>query len=523
MSYKVIQPQKNGKFYLYEATAEWDPEKKCSKQRRKYLGVCDKDGNLISETFKSRTIQCSPVYGSYYVMYEIAKQMGLDETLTRIYGDTDGKRLLALAILGVVNPSSVDLMEDNIEDSYLREMIDTDWSFEQSSVCRFIQKIGKDIGRREELFCNLAPESGCVIFDIVCLGTDSEELEYAEAGRKTRYTHAKQMNVGMVHSMEDGLPFCYRTYPGSVADVTTLDIIVADLKRMGCDGFEVVMDRGFFSSGNIGMLVGREAGFTVPVPARNDIHKLLISSSVKDIESPLNTDILNGKTVSGYETGVVLLDGEFSMAIENSSDVIRAVVFQDDERRTLEKATLFKRINELEEKLSGRKYDGNIGRKLSVAERAILNLLDVSEGDDGCFAVERKRNAITAKANACGRFAVLTTSTLDWKSLLIQYRQRNEVEYDFSMLQSDLFNGVLGKSDQHSAEGGLLVNFLSLRLRLELISRMKEAKLTDKIWVPKLMATMGKLKMSCIGGEWRLNEVTKSQREIMDALGIKLP
>ena len=32
-----------------------------------------------------------------------------------------------------------------------------------------------------------------------------------------------------------------------------------------------------------------------------------------------------------------------------------------------------------------------------------------------------------------------------------------------------------------------------------------------------------KLKTSCVGGNWRMNEVTKSQRGLFKQLGIKLP
>ena len=521
MTYNVVQPQKtkNGmRYYLYEVTAEWDPEKKRSRQKRRYLGPCDADGNLNKEPTRKQTIVRSPSYGPYYILSHIAEGSGLGRTLRSIYGERDGNRLLALAILGVTDPCSIDLIGETVEDTYLREIMGVDWSFEQSEVCRFLQRMGEDAGSREELFSELSPKEGCVIFDIVCLGTDSEGLEYSEVGRKTHLTGSKQFNLGMVHSMVDGLPFCYRTYPGSVADVVTLDTIVSDLKTMGCGPFEVVMDRGFFSAGNIELMMDRESGFTVPIPARNKIQKLLISDSVKDIESPLNTDYLDESSIRGYETRVVLEEGEFSL---DPDGTIRAVVFQDDARRQVEMATLYKRLGEMESYLSENGYDPYLPKKLSPRQLEMFNLLEVSDGN-GKNKVQRKRNAITAKENGCGRFAVLTTSDLPWKDLMIQYRMRNEVEYDFSQLQSDLFVGIRGRSVQKSAEGGLLVNFLSLRLRLALLRMMKDAKLTDEMWIPKLMKIMRKLRITQVGGEWRLNEVTRKQREILNKLGLPL-
>ena len=522
MVYYVVQPQKTKtgtRYYLYETVAEWDPEKKRPKQKRKYLGPCDKDGNLTKKPIKKQSIVRSPSYGPYYVLNRIAEESGFSRTLEKVYGENDGKKLLALAILGVTDPCSIDLLEETVEDTYLREMLDLEWIFEQSEVCRFLQRMGEDAGRRDELFTEFSPGEGCMIFDIVCLGTDSEELEYSEAGRKAHITGSRQFNLGIVHSMKDNLPFCYRTYPGSVADVVTLDNVVDDLKRMGCGPFEMVMDRGFFSVGNIEMMMDRGAGFTVPIPARNKIQKLLISDSVRDIDSPLNTDYLDDSTVRGYETKVSLTDGEFELDDQNGS--IRAVVLQDDARRHVEVSTLYRRINEMERFLSENPYDPFLSRKMSLKQLEIFNLLEVTE-DSGENNIQRKRNAITAKENGCGRFVVLTTSSLPWKDLMIQYRLRNEVEYDFSQLQSDLFVGIRGKSVQKSAEGGLLVNFLSLRLRLTLLNRMKKSGITDEMWVPKLMKVMRKLRITRVGEEWRLNEVTKKQREILSKLGLPL-
>ena len=166
-------------------------------------------------------------------------------------------------------------------------------------------------------------------------------------------------------------------------------------------------------------------------------------------------------------------------------------------------------------------FDPLLPKKLSAKQLEIFNLLEVTD-IGGRNAFQRKRNAITAKENACGRFAVLTTSNLPWKDLMIEYRMRNEVEYDFSQLQSDLFMGVKGRSVQKSAEGGLLVNFISLRLRLMLLNRMKGSDLTDEMWIPKLMKIMRKLRITKVGDEWRLNEVTRKQREILSRLGIPL-
>lgn len=211
------------------------------------------------------------------------------------------------------------------------------------------------------------------------------------------------------------------------------------------------------------------------------------------------------------------------MCAADDPDAIRVVVFQDDDTRHAEVDSLYRRMKEFETKMSCTRYSKYGKRKMTKGEKEIAALYDLSEGEDGMTACAKRRKAISAKENACGRFAIMTTSKLGWLDLLVRYRQRNDVEYDFSELQSDLFHGVRGKSDQDSAEGSLFVNFLSLRLRDTLIRRMRDGHLTDRFWVPDVLAEMKKLKISHISGVWRLNLVTAKQRKMLEALKVPVP
>ena len=70
MSYNVVQKVRDN-YYLYEVTAEWDPEKKRSRQKRKYIGKCDKDGNLVSS--KSVAVDSKDM-GEYYLMFNVCRR-----------------------------------------------------------------------------------------------------------------------------------------------------------------------------------------------------------------------------------------------------------------------------------------------------------------------------------------------------------------------------------------------------------------------------------------------------------------
>jgi hypothetical protein len=506
MAYNVVQ-KIGERYYLYEAEGRWDPVKKNTVQTRKYIGKCDADGNLVGS---KRTVVRSCTFGSYYMMLEAAGSSGLYDSLVTAYGEDDACVILAVAILRLIRPGSLNVMGDRLEESFLPELLGTE-GFTPSFLTRFLQRIGRDADSRRRLFASLASKGGAVVFDTTSLPTSSEELEFSEKGRSYRRTRLGQENMGVAFSSERGIPFMYKLYPGSVSDVTMISNMVSDVKDLGADGVEYVLDRGFFSEFNIGFMTEEAVGFTIPVPAGNNLSKGCVAEAAGGLDDPLSAGMLEGSVVRCRE-----LRREFAGAER------RMLVFQDDDRRNAEVNGLFSRLGALEKKLGGMPYEKAKGKSLTKAEREVSALLDISE-KEGRTVTTRRRNAISARENRCGRFVIMTTSDLPWTDILIRYRDRNAIEDQFSQFKSDIKGGVTGLSDQDSAEGSILTEFVALIVRTELRNRMKEAGLLEKIQVPKALAVMDKLKITRMGEKWRLNEITKEMRELLVALNIPLP
>ena len=129
------------------------------------------------------------------------------------------------------------------------------------------------------------------------------------------------------------------------------------------------------------------------------IAKNLIFACVRDIESPINREFLEGTTVRGFETAVHLIDDDSKLEIcdRDAEYAIRVVVFQDDGMRHKEVDELYRRPNEFEEMMRETDYSSYIRRKLSLKEREIATLLDLEKGEDGKTVCVKKRNAILAK------------------------------------------------------------------------------------------------------------------------------
>jgi len=507
MTYTIVQ-KKGDAYYLCEVTGVWDPVKKNSKQTRKYLGRCDEHGNIVSQS--KNIIARSCTFGSYYLLLKVAEQTGLLDSLKNSFGGERGTMIAALAIMRIVSPGSFNGVADKMDESYLPELLSVGRNTDSSFITRFLQDVGSDVDSRVFLFMALAAGNGAVIFDTTPLPTSSEELEFAEYGRSYRRTHLKQTNLGIAFSSEKGLPFMYKLYPGSLSDVSLVKNMAADVRDLGAENVEYVLDRGFFSEPNLKELLDSGDGFTIAVPARLDIFKECLSEAVKHIDNPEKTDILEGSVVRCRET-----------YRELAGSHLRMLVFQDDKRRQAEILSLYSSLTELEMKLSGRSWNKRTNG-LSDCEIQNMSMLELIE-DEGKVTVKRRRNSVSARENRCGRFAIVTTSELPWKDILIRYRKRNEIEYQFSQLKSDLNGGVANLSDMGSAQGAVLTEFISLILRTEILNRLRRNGLINSIHVPKVMGVMNKLKISYTGGEWRLNELTKEMKDMFSSLGIPLP
>ena len=97
MSY-VVHQKIRGHIYAYKVTGEWVPSKKNSKQRRKYLGKVDENGNIIPKVHCTMPVRIDGAYdfGDVFLVLGIAGDLRLDTILHEILPD-HGRKTLILA------------------------------------------------------------------------------------------------------------------------------------------------------------------------------------------------------------------------------------------------------------------------------------------------------------------------------------------------------------------------------------------------------------------------------------------
>ena len=132
-------------------------------------------------------------------------------------------------------------------------------------------------------------------------------------------------------------------------------------------------------------------------------------------------------------------------------------------------------------------------------------------------------NAISQAVNRFGKTILLSSSRRNWDEVLSLYRERDEVEKKFDDLKNELEVMPLRVQKVETLQGLLFIFFISLILRAILLRRAREAKLLDKSSIEEILMELSKLRAVKVGGKWRLTEVSKKQRMILEKMEIRVP
>ena len=139
MTYLVKQ-KIHGRTYAYEAENYWDPEKKQSRQKRRYLGVWDEaTGQVIPKT-SERDVKTTKSFGPAYLLDSVGDEIKLRKKLSEAFGK-DGDSILAIAMSKLLNQTSLKNLHHVLDDSFLPEMYSLKESFSSQWLSDFLERL----------------------------------------------------------------------------------------------------------------------------------------------------------------------------------------------------------------------------------------------------------------------------------------------------------------------------------------------------------------------------------------------
>lgn len=510
MSYRVVQ-KVNNNFYLYEVTSVWDPEKKKSKQYRKYLGKCDSDGNLLTPVKRRKDVEVTKTFGPYYLLHEIAKMAGVDSNLRKVFGENDAKLIMALALLRIVKPGPMRQVRDYVEESFVLELLDCEAEFDNASLSARLSNIGGSEELIKKFFRKSANDTEVTIFNLSYIGEhlSKESLYYCQECRTAKMP---QCDINFVRSGKGEL-FLYNRCDGSPTAFSDFLTTESMVKTCGCNDPHYLIGTKSFSNQNIQKFLGLGMRFTVVVPMDSEVGKDMMLSASRDFFKKREAQEFNEYSVKVSERKSLLFGKR-----------VRMIVLEEQEKRFEEYELFSHKLNNFELIVSQMNWTSDIQRELEMSSLSdMMGFFDLSPSVSGTVNVDRNNDVILDRINRFGKLLILTTSEESWDSLLRLCKDRDDLEYDVDIMMVDYESKVKYAPNPDAINGIIFVEFVSLMIKYVLKQKITSIESIKKHWVHDVIAKMNLLKISFTEDRWVLNEVTDEVRFYLDKLGVSVP
>ena len=507
----------NGKEYWYEDTPYYDDEKKQIRYHSRYLGKNVNGAPLkvrteVSETAISSAPQTAHSYGHLIPLQAIIQDLHLDEYLKGNVTESDRHAIVALALNRIVRPMAMHTIQTWYEETSL--ILDhSDLPLTSQNISELLSEIGQS-GVPEQFMGALIRASGTqstFIYDITSLSGYSPLINLLEYGYNRDGLDLPQLNLSLVLDKENGIPVMYDIYPGSIVDVTTLKNTIRKIGALGIDHYTLVLDRGFFSQGNLVELLDENLNFIIPAATS--------LKEIKELLTEVQRDLTDPRYLKKYHNNPLFVK---PVTFSLQGMAVNGFCYYDPKREQDERSLFYLRLHDMKAILESaripqwRKPDDLFKERGGKLARFFTWTVDNDR-----FVVSIKTNAVTQRLNRMGNQIIFSTGNLDWQECLSCYRERDAVEKAFRTMKHDLLTLPLNARNVSTVRGFLFINFISLIIRLRLLRLMKDSDLIKDFTVDGLLLELSKIKkIQLANGEVIISEVTRKQRTILDALNL---
>lgn len=440
--------------------------------------------------------------GTYIVVNEIAKEVGLDTTLNKVFGE-DSKKILSAAHYMMVTNSNVmyylpDWMESNV--TFSKEGIS------DVAIGRLFHGITEE--KKKQFFKEWVSrfrEKECIAYDVTSISSYARGIENVEYGYNRDKETLPQINYGMYYGIKSNLPYYCRVYPGSINDKTHLKYMMADNKELNLKNSYFVMDKGFYSKDNLIEITKKGHQFIIPIPGSLNIYKKYVDKYVNEIkdnyEYRVGNELMYCKSIEANDYG-------FRMNIH---------IFYNQEKASENAYAVYKHIDDLRNDIANMET-------LPSPTSSYYDFFNLELKGNHIIATEKK-DMINKELSRCGFFAIAETIFNKTSSEILEtYRNRDTIEKCFDDLKNELDMNRLHCSTNETTNGKIFVTFISLILLSKLRNYLSTYCSKNKLTLKNIYYTLDKIKAyydsSKINKISYNNPLTKSQKQIFELLNI---
>ncbi len=519
--------KRSGITYAYESISYWDKEKKQSRAKRTLIGRVDKESGKIVPTDgrgrkSNKGEEAAPIpesqrrfYGATYLLDKVGEKLGIREDLKYCFPD-HYQQILSIAYYLILEPNSPLFRFERWSMLHKHPFDNNIPSQRSSELFTSVSESAKNNffglqGRRKE-------DKEFWAYDTTSISSYSKQLRQVQYGNNKEHDPLAQLNLAIVFGEKSNLPFYYRKLSGNIPDSKTIQHLLADLELLGFSKVKLVMDRGFYSQANINMLYKAHLKFLLSAKMSLNFIKQNLAPIYDTFRSFEHYD-------AQYELYMHTVQTTWDYQQERAyrGDTLKEkrriyihYYFNIDRAAEDEKA-FDNTLSELRDELLS-------GKRVKEHEAQYGKYFTITQTPKRGIQLKIKEDVVAEAKRHYGFFTLVTNETMDAKTALEIYRNKDVVEKAFGNLKERLNMRRMLVSSEQSLEGKLFVEFVALIYLSYIKKQMQEKQLFKKYTLQTLFDKLDVIEcFEYPKRKLRVGEVLQKQKDIYMALGVEAP
>ena len=352
-----------------------------------------------------------------------------------------------------------------------------------------------------------------VSYDSTNKNSQAGEIEMLEFGEAKVDVGTPIFNYSIAYDTKNSKPLFYETYLGSIADISQFEYTLGKIKGYGYENIGFILDRGYFSKGNIRKMDGYGYSFVIMVKGMAKLVNRLVLENKGKIEEERKYSIRKH-----HVYGMTVKDKLYP---EDEKDryfhIYHSTGKEHGEKEEIEET--LERLGKALKSQYGNDY------QLSESENRYFDAYYDSEGK--LSVVAEKSDVIKRELRLCGYFCIVTSEKMTASEAIDLYYSRDASEKLFRGDKSYLGNKSERTYYNESTDSKIFIEFVALIVRNRIYTKLKEEldQIDEKpnyMTVPAALRELEKIEM--IRGRDRIyrldHAVTKTQKTILNAFGM---
>jgi len=524
--------KRGNRTYLYERKNYRDKNGKVKHEKPEYLGievVVDGKIQIIPPKKRQKDIAIiqSLRYGDIAILYTLLSQFGIIQLLNELIprrGLPVGEVLASLSINHIIDRETNSMFSKWYQDTVLEEFTKIAVSkLNSSNLGEVMSTVKKLVPEGTVDVCiqifnkikHLETGSSSILYDV------TSTYFYATRIPKVRFGHNKdeneqpQINISLVVTKNLGLPIFFRTYEGNISDVTTIQQLILDIKRINYHIEAIILDRGMTSRANVKALAASQIKIIGGIPLNsNEAKKMVEECKITEKNELIRPSGLvyyedQRKSIFDVEGRAIVCFNHIDLEQERSIR-LKKIAIAEDKVTTILNSDICNKNSDCQEK------------EINAAIKGVSDYFKVTNKYGKVTVAPDDENRKNARLRD-GKCLIFTTD-FDKPALEIisQYFGKDDIEKIFSCFKTWLEMQPV----RHFDEGHIDVYIFICYLAYLAIALYKH-RISSKGWegVREGLDEMGRIRKTTltVGGEKieKLTVFTKEQKEILKKLGME--